>query len=106
LAMFDLAFISGSEIVIIVLAVLLLFGADKMPEILRGFGKGMKEFRKVTNDIKREFDEATTEVREEVDDVTSEVRKNAEEASSNVRHYIDDSDIGKDIKDIQKDLKG
>ena len=38
--MVQLAFISGSEIVIIVLVVLLLFGADKMPGIAKEIGKG------------------------------------------------------------------
>ena len=104
--MIQLAFISGSEIIIIVLAVLLLFGADKMPEIFRGFSKGMREFRRVTDDIKKEFDESTREIRTDLEDVTSEVKKNAEEASSNVRNYIDDTEIAKDIKDIGNDLKG
>jgi TatA/E family protein of Tat protein translocase len=104
--MIQLAFIGGSEIVVVLLAALLLFGADKMPEVIRGLSKGMKEFRKVTDDIKKEFEESTRDIKEEMDDVTSEVKKNAEEASSNLRNYIDDSDIAKDLKDIDKDLKG
>ena len=44
-------FISGSEIFIILLVVLLLFGANKLPEIARGLGKGMNEFKKATEDI-------------------------------------------------------
>ena len=41
-----LIFISGQEIFVIMIVVLLLFGADKIPEIARGLGKGMRDFKK------------------------------------------------------------
>jgi len=46
----------GIEIVVIVLIVLLLFGAKKIPELARGLGQGINEFRKASNDIKKEID--------------------------------------------------
>ena len=46
-----LAFIQGSEWLIIGLAVLLLFGAKKLPELARGLGKGIREFKKASSDI-------------------------------------------------------
>ncbi len=49
-------FISGQEIVFAVLIALLLFGSKEIPKLARTFGKGMKEFRKATDDIKREFE--------------------------------------------------
>lgn len=101
-----LAFISGSEIIIVVLAILLLFGAEKMPGIAKEIGKGMKEFRKVTNDLKKEFEESTQDIRNDVEDVTADMKKNAEEATSSARSYLNDSDISKDLKDIKNDLKG
>jgi sec-independent protein translocase protein TatA len=42
------------EIVAILLVVLLLFGAKRIPEIARGLGSGIREFKDATNDIKRE----------------------------------------------------
>lgn len=59
-------FISGSEIFIIFLVVLLLFGSNKIPELARGLGKGMKEFKKATSEIKKEFNniEISTEIKE------------------------------------------
>ncbi|MBN1638157.1 MAG: twin-arginine translocase TatA/TatE family subunit [Ignavibacteriales bacterium] len=39
------------EIMIIVLVILLLFGAKKIPELARGVGKGMKEFKKAVKDV-------------------------------------------------------
>ena len=42
------------EIGVILLVVLLLFGAKKLPELARGLGKGIKEFKKASSDIKDE----------------------------------------------------
>jgi sec-independent protein translocase protein TatA len=50
-----LLFISGAEIIIVILVVVMLFGAKKIPELAQGLGKGMKEFKKATDDIKREI---------------------------------------------------
>jgi sec-independent protein translocase protein TatA len=50
-----LLFISGSEIFIVLLVVLLLFGSKKIPEVAKGLGKGISEFRKATDEIKKEI---------------------------------------------------
>lgn len=44
------------EIILIFLVVLLIFGAKRIPEIARGIGKGIREFKDATNEISREFD--------------------------------------------------
>ena len=46
--------INGPEILIIFLIVLLLFGAKRLPELFRSFGKSLKEFKKATSDIEDE----------------------------------------------------
>jgi TatA/E family protein of Tat protein translocase len=102
----NLAFLGGTEIIIIFLAILLLFGADKIPEITQGLGKGIREFRKVTSDIKKEFDESTREIRKDVEDLRNDVESQAGEASSQFRSYVNDADVIKDIKDAADDLKG
>ena len=43
------------EVIMIFLAIVLLFGAKKLPELARGLGKGMKEFKKAQNEIEEEF---------------------------------------------------
>jgi|APSaa5957512622_1039677.scaffolds.fasta_scaffold34004_2 sec-independent protein translocase protein TatA len=101
-----LAFISGQEVIIIFLVVLLLFGADKIPEIARVFGKGMREFRKVTGEIKREFDDSTGGIKTEIEDMKGELDQAKDDVSTNVRSYLDDSGISEDVKEIKKDLKG
>jgi sec-independent protein translocase protein TatA len=44
------------ELVVIFLAVLLLFGGKKIPEVARGLGKGIREFKRAASDIQRELD--------------------------------------------------
>jgi len=51
----------GWELVVIVLVVLLLFGAKKIPELARGVGKGIREFKDATKEIKDEIDEGVKE---------------------------------------------
>ncbi len=47
--------LGAPEIILIVVVVLLLFGGKKLPELARGIGKGLTEFRRATNDIKQEI---------------------------------------------------
>ena len=46
-----LGILGGQEILIIALVILLLFGGSKIPQLMRGLGKGMKEFKNATNDV-------------------------------------------------------
>lgn len=45
------------EIILILVIVLLLFGGRKIPELMKGLGKGMKEFKKASNDDEEELDD-------------------------------------------------
>ncbi|MBE5320255.1 twin-arginine translocase TatA/TatE family subunit [Pedobacter sp. MR2016-19] len=45
----------GSEIVLILVVVLLLFGGKKLPELARGLGKGIREFKDASDGVKREI---------------------------------------------------
>ena len=49
------AFLGGWEWIIVILAVLLLFGAKKIPELARGLGQGIKEFKKATKEVTDEI---------------------------------------------------
>lgn len=86
-------FIGGPEIFVILLIVVMLFGADKIPEIARGLGKGMRQIKDATNDIKREINESAknqgidtdfvrdinkevNEVKDNVDDFTGPIKRN------------------------------
>ena len=53
------------EIVVIMLVILLLFGAKKLPELAKGLGKGIREFKKASSDISNELHHASYEEEEE-----------------------------------------
>jgi sec-independent protein translocase protein TatA len=50
-----------NEMIIIVIVVLLLFGGRKIPELMRGLGKGVREFNDAKNNVKREIEENVSE---------------------------------------------
>lgn len=68
-------FISGQEILLVVALVLLLFGAKAIPDIARTLGKGVNEFRKATDDIKREFNDSTSDIKKNINEVSDSVKK-------------------------------
>lgn len=84
-----LLFFGGWEILIIMFVVLMLFGSKKIPEVARGLGKGIREFKRITNEIKIEF-EKETDVLDDVKDIKKDLMKN--------------SDITKDIDEIKKNI--
>lgn len=51
--------LGGPEMIFILFVVLLLFGAKKLPELARGLGKGIKEFKDATKDVKENIEKAT-----------------------------------------------
>lgn len=55
--------LGAGEIILIVLVVLLLFGAKKIPELARGIGKGMSEFKKGLKDVESEIKSADNDVK-------------------------------------------
>lgn len=50
--------LGGWEIVLILAVVLILFGAKKLPELAKGLGQGIKEFKKATNEVTSEINSA------------------------------------------------
>jgi len=50
------------EIVMIVLVILLLFGGKKLPELARGLGKGLREFKNASRDIKKEVNNVVDDI--------------------------------------------
>ncbi len=56
-----LAFLGTSEIVVIGIVVLVLFGAKKVPELMKGVGTGIKEFKKASRDVQDELQRSMDE---------------------------------------------
>ncbi len=55
--------LGGQEMIIIFVVILLLFGAKKIPELARGLGKSMGEFKKARDEFEREITKAEDDVK-------------------------------------------
>ncbi|WP_172824431.1 twin-arginine translocase TatA/TatE family subunit [Polaribacter sp. KT25b] len=86
-------FIGAPEVMIILLIVVMVFGADKIPEIARGLGKGIRQVKDATNEIKKDINESAksqgldtdftkdiknsiSDVKENLDDITGPIKRN------------------------------
>ncbi|WP_435133726.1 Sec-independent protein translocase subunit TatA/TatB [Formosa sp. A9] len=87
-------FISGAEIIFILFIIVMVFGADKVPEIARGLGKGISQIKNATNDIKHEITKSAdksgidTSVAKDVQDQLNQVKDDLEEFTGSVRRKI------------------
>lgn len=60
-----LGVIGGPEIIVILLIVLVLFGGKKIPELMKGLGKGVKEYKKAMNGVEEEMNGVAEEMPEQ-----------------------------------------
>lgn len=60
-SIFLLSMPGGSEWILIIIVVLLMFGGKKIPELMRGIGRGMREFSDAKNNVKSEIEEGMKE---------------------------------------------
>jgi sec-independent protein translocase protein TatA len=83
-------FISGAEIFFIMFIAVMVFGADKIPEIAKGLGKGMRQLKDATEDIKREIQKSAekqgidTSFTEEITKDLKEVKKNVDDVTGTI----------------------
>lgn len=67
--------LGGGEVFLIVLVVIMLFGSDKLPELVKGLGKGIREINDAKNQIQNEIQKSTSGVKEEFEKHTAEILK-------------------------------
>ncbi len=78
------------ELIIILVIALIIIGPKKLPEIARAIGKGMAEFRKATDDIKKNLD-------------VDEIKGSEQELIDSVSGFVRDSETGEEKKENQGD---
>lgn len=69
--------VSGGEIMVIMLFILIFFGSKKIPELARGLGKTMREFQNASNGLKQELLSETHKLREEVSTLRQDLQQKA-----------------------------
>ncbi|RLD78758.1 MAG: twin-arginine translocase TatA/TatE family subunit [Bacteroidetes bacterium] len=91
-------FISGAEIFIILVIVVMLFGADKIPELARGLGKGMQQLKNATEEVKKEINDSakksgidtefTRDIEKEVKKIKNKVQDNIEDVTGPIKRGL------------------
>ncbi len=83
-------FISGAEIFFIMFIVVMVFGADKIPGIAKGLGKGMRQLKDATEDIKQEIQKSAekqgidTSFTDDIKKELNEVKKNVDDVTGTI----------------------
>jgi sec-independent protein translocase protein TatA len=82
-------FISGAEIFVILVIIVMLFGADKLPELARGLGKGMQQLKNATNEVKKEITDSAKSQGLDTD-LAKDIDKEVRNIKNKVQDNIDD----------------
>ncbi|ARK11182.1 MULTISPECIES: twin-arginine translocase TatA/TatE family subunit [Spirosomataceae] len=62
-SIFAIMGLGGQEMLLIFLALLLFFGAKKLPELARGLGKGIREFKDATKDVRENIEDGLKDIK-------------------------------------------
>lgn len=93
-------FISGGEIFFIMFIVVMVFGADKIPGIAKGLGKGMRQLKDATEDIKQEIQKSAE--KQGIDtSFVEDIKKDIDDVKDNIGSGIGE-DIKKGVSDVKK----
>jgi len=93
-------FISGGEIFFIMFIVVMVFGADKIPGIAKGLGKGMRQLKDATEDIKQEIQKSAE--KQGIDtSFVEDIKKDISDVKDNIGSGIGE-DIKKGVSEVKK----
>ena len=101
--------IGGSELIFIILIAIMLFGADKIPDIARTFGKGMAQLKNATDDIKHEITKSA-----EVQSINHEIDKAKQGFTRIIDEHVPENplkienssdDLTAEIKDLKSSIE-
>lgn len=89
--------IGGSELIFIILVAIMLFGADKIPDIARTLGKGMAQLKNATDDIKHEITKSA-----EVQSINHEIDKAKQGFSRMIDEHVPENPLN--LENINADI--
>ncbi|QEE48278.1 twin-arginine translocase TatA/TatE family subunit [Flavobacterium alkalisoli] len=97
--------IGGGELFFIIMVVLMLFGSDRIPEIARTLGKGMKQLKNATNEIKSEINKSAdvNDIKRTFTDLGSDVNRTGGNITTDINQEI--NKVKEDIEDASGPIK-
>ena len=73
------------ELLVIFVIALLVFGPKKLPELGKSLGKGLREFKRATNDLKSSWDEQVKDAEQDISDATTDIKDLQEDIQADIR---------------------
>jgi sec-independent protein translocase protein TatA len=100
--------LGAGEVFLVVLVIVMLFGSDKLPELVKGLGKGIREINDAKNQIQNEIQKSTSGVREEFEKHTTEILKSTGSIKEEfVKHTTEiQTDIEKAGQSVKRQMGG
>jgi sec-independent protein translocase protein TatA len=95
--------LGGGEVVIIVIVILMFFGSDKLPEIAKGLGKGLREINDAKAQIQNEITKSTQGFSDEIKKHASEVQAEIDKAGQSMKRSI--AEVNKAIENEEKNIE-
>jgi len=95
--------ISSGELLLILIAVFLVFGPSKLPEVARKLGKLYNELRKTSENLSREFNQETASLKAELEDARQTIAKQTDEIKAEIEKTKDKINDG--VKNIDNNTK-
>jgi sec-independent protein translocase protein TatA len=78
-----------SEMLVIFVVALLVFGPKKLPELGKSLGKGIREFRKATDELKSSWDEQVRDIQAPLNDVKKDLNEMGQDLKSDLHKAIE-----------------
>ncbi len=109
--------IGGSELFFIIIVAIMLFGADKIPEVARGLGKGMQQLRNATDDLKSEIHKTAEESGLDKSSLTGGISDEVQKVKENFNKIMENSndrsfgldkiteDVSTEINSVKEDIE-
>lgn len=109
--------IGGSEFIFIIFIAIMLFGADKIPEVARALGKGMQQLKNATEDIKSEIHKTAADNGLDANSLTGGFSEEINKVKENFNKMIENSndssfgldkitqDVNAEISKVKEDIE-
>ena len=96
--------LGGGEVFIVVFVLFMFFGSDKLPDIIKGLGKGLREINDAKAQIQNEISKSTEGFKEELEKHTSAIQSEIEKAGEGMKKQMDEAgkavaEEGKKVED-------
>jgi sec-independent protein translocase protein TatA len=100
--------LGAQEVVLVLFAVLLLFGGEKLPELARGLGKGIREFKDASDGVKREIHRNINELTAQEELKRDEEMERSRDRQKSITEFKSNEELAQDIenkKSVEKPIE-